>query len=326
MNADGRLSISESGIAISYRRFLADSAPGLIFIVSFIIIYNPYNILFSNPDPKHQLADQTRIALYVMLFLISTPLGLAINAASYFFFDALVHYFERTIFINSLFHNVWFVVGTFLKTGAVDEFVWDKCESKGCKDMWCKDKYKYRCCDVSYKFNDGNYIDKKDEVNKFYRFTNCIAEMMRIHHNEKFELHSHEVGVHTFYRSLAFISIFILFIDIFMFGGILRNRFNSIDLFNRPPIPFYELLELLALLATLFMIFIGHWKTVFKFFVPVVMVSLLVGYLKFNPPIHFIYIFLIALAVVFLFFSAFACYVYRLAFLSDAYSLSKKLF
>jgi hypothetical protein len=186
MMDDGKIDVSESGIVISYRRFLSDSASGFIFITCLIIIYYP-SILY----PDTGLEDHARDALYVLLFLISTPIGLAINAVSYFSLDALVHYFERRIFINSLFNKNWLInladekfpgiiagaVGSFFKTGVVDEFIWDRCKDRGCLDMWCKNKSRYSCFDNCY-----NFSDKDDQVCNFYRFTNCIVEMMHIHY------------------------------------------------------------------------------------------------------------------------------------------------
>jgi hypothetical protein len=72
--------------------------------------------------------------------------------------------------------------------------------------------YEFTARKKNGKLNVYNSSDKDDQVHNFYRFTNCIAEMMRIHYPEKFELHSHEVGAHIFFRNLAFISLSILII------------------------------------------------------------------------------------------------------------------
>jgi hypothetical protein len=94
-----------------------------------------------------------------------------------------------------------------LKTTAVNEFLWNLCEEKQCKHMNCKDDCK-----------DRDKIWKKDVKNekRFMRFTDCISAEEMYNQHRKYEVnHGHEVGVHVFFRNLAFISL----IDIvFLFG------------------------------------------------------------------------------------------------------------
>lgn len=83
--SDQSIELSREGIKLSYLRFLSDSAAGQIVILVGILAY--YYPIFGTPL-KHSLVSEmsteVRILVLVMLFLLSTPLGLAINALSWF--------------------------------------------------------------------------------------------------------------------------------------------------------------------------------------------------------------------------------------------------
>lgn len=83
--SDQSIELSREGIKLSYLRFLSDSAAGQIVILVGILAY--YYPIFGTPL-KHglvsEMSTEVKILVMVMLFLLSTPLGLAINALSWF--------------------------------------------------------------------------------------------------------------------------------------------------------------------------------------------------------------------------------------------------
>jgi len=212
-NNSGKIKFSNSGIEIAYRRFVSDCAPGLILIAAIIILY-PFHDTFII---KYDNNAQTKIALYIMLFLISSPLGLAINAVNYLFLDKIVHWIEE-YFVKKLLYKEYLFSGdgipgnddgrliefpkhnfrsniasnmnkirtfkkSFLITAAADEFLWDSMCKNAFNDNWIKN-------------------------------TRCIVKIMDIYHHDRYEAHEHEVGAHVLLRDLAFVIIIILVIDI----------------------------------------------------------------------------------------------------------------
>lgn len=76
---------SKEGIKLSYSRFLGDSATGLI--VALVMVFSYYLPLFGPPlqDVLPQpVGPETKIFVLVLLFLLSTPIGLILNATGWY--------------------------------------------------------------------------------------------------------------------------------------------------------------------------------------------------------------------------------------------------
>lgn len=87
--SEQNIEFSKEGIKISYLRFLSDSAAGQIAILIVVLAY--YFPLFGRPLQKaleqgrgSAVPTEVKVLIVVLLFLLSTPLGLAVNAASWF--------------------------------------------------------------------------------------------------------------------------------------------------------------------------------------------------------------------------------------------------
>jgi hypothetical protein len=83
---DQHIELSKEGIKISYLRFLSDSAAGQIVILMAVAAY--YLPIFGKTSLQRDLqpviSPEAKILVIVLLILLSSPLGLAINSASYF--------------------------------------------------------------------------------------------------------------------------------------------------------------------------------------------------------------------------------------------------
>ncbi|MBW1616076.1 MAG: hypothetical protein JRJ49_05995 [Deltaproteobacteria bacterium] len=78
------IEFSKQGIKFSYNRFLSDSASGFILIIIAIITYYHAGItnnLYQNSG--HFFSNEIKTFLCLLLFMISTPLGLMINGLSW---------------------------------------------------------------------------------------------------------------------------------------------------------------------------------------------------------------------------------------------------
>src|SRR5213075_4450 len=94
--------ITKDGIQIPYRRFLADSAAGfLIVLIACLSYYWPLGGFAAwHGHASLSMPTEVRILIFVLLFVLATPLGFAVNAASWFMVEQATaaieqHYFAR---------------------------------------------------------------------------------------------------------------------------------------------------------------------------------------------------------------------------------------
>jgi hypothetical protein len=91
------VNVTKDSIQIPYRRFLSDSAAGLAAILLGIVAY--YGTIFGTPLnqvlAKGTIGPEVKIFALLLLFLLATPIGFAVNAASWFVFGQLIAYVER---------------------------------------------------------------------------------------------------------------------------------------------------------------------------------------------------------------------------------------
>lgn len=72
----------DGGVKTTYLRFLADSAPGFLFILIIALLYSAiYQV--NNKPVGHEAVNHVEIGILILAFLLATPLGLAINAISW---------------------------------------------------------------------------------------------------------------------------------------------------------------------------------------------------------------------------------------------------
>lgn len=84
------IEFSQEGIKISYRRFLSDSAAGYIVILIAILSFNVPIFGEHRQISSYIIFDpNTKIFLFILIFLLATPLGLAINSSSWMFLGRL---------------------------------------------------------------------------------------------------------------------------------------------------------------------------------------------------------------------------------------------
>lgn len=89
-----QIDLKKAGITLSYRRFLSDSASGyVLLLVLLICYYNRANLDWITPIiPDYQgfkASSEVKTLVAVLIFLLATPLGLIINALSWFFLDSI---------------------------------------------------------------------------------------------------------------------------------------------------------------------------------------------------------------------------------------------
>ncbi len=100
-----KIEVSEKGIRFSYKRFLSDSATGYIFCLILISAYYgnisiPFVGIEMQDILKPKAGKEIKILVALLLFMLSTPIGISFNAISFFMFG----YVERCIVLR-LFKN-----------------------------------------------------------------------------------------------------------------------------------------------------------------------------------------------------------------------------
>ena len=82
-----KIELSKDSLKFSYLRFLSDSAGGyiivLVLLLSFYRDYPIFGINLQNYRPL--VSDEVKLFILALLFFLSTPLGLMLNAISWFF-------------------------------------------------------------------------------------------------------------------------------------------------------------------------------------------------------------------------------------------------
>jgi hypothetical protein len=113
--SDKNIEVSEKGVKLSYGRFLADSAGGYVFILVAL-----WMILGFPADVKHVggalalFKGGGGILLGIVILLLGSPLGLALNSASWFFLGWIqIWFFTRWANQRRLtWLNQWFTYST----------------------------------------------------------------------------------------------------------------------------------------------------------------------------------------------------------------------
>ncbi len=108
MSKETNISVSEKGINLPYRRFLSDSASGLLLVIVFILFYYA---IFSEAE-RVGFSDKVEILICLCLFLLATPIGLVLNGLSWFLFGQAVYKtIEKITYSQSKFYSI-FTTGT----------------------------------------------------------------------------------------------------------------------------------------------------------------------------------------------------------------------
>lgn len=163
--ANKDLEISKDGIKLSYSRFLSDISAGLIILIASIAYYYP---LIS------KIPTNLQIFVFVLLFLLSMPLGLAVNTISWIILGSLAYKFE--VF---WFNKNWF----FIKNSKI--------------------LFEFDICKEFFNLNKDNwiFITRRFEI---------ILIICYPDHIERFD---YIEGIKIFFRNAGFLSfIFIIFL------------------------------------------------------------------------------------------------------------------
>jgi hypothetical protein len=180
---DQNIELSKEGIKISYLRFLSDSAAGQIVILIAVLAY--YFPVFGPPVQqaiKSGISTEVKILVVVLLVLLSSPLGLAINAASWFLLS-------------------WLQVGL--------QHYWFK-EQKWLARTLCKHTREEFQTELT-----KNYFNLSER--NWYARTQLIKQTLHIYRPYIINSLDHIRGIRTLFRNISFLAL-AFFLALLIFG------------------------------------------------------------------------------------------------------------
>ena len=158
--------ISSTGIKFSFRRFLSDTAIGLVIL--FLFINDILKINFG----------QKEIFYYILLFIITTPLGLLINISSWITLGFFQYYLSRYFFLKVDEKSIlrFFLYATFKVFNIVE-------------------------LKKIFKLNKDNY----------FLVITTIERYLKIYYPEKISYYEDLIGMRIFYRNVALVGLIYFF-------------------------------------------------------------------------------------------------------------------
>ena len=96
------IKVNKTGIQISYMRFLSDSAIGYLTFILLFVYYKTGTPIFGfelNNFIGGGVSKETRLFLFLLILLLSTPFGFVFNISSLIFIGK-IQYFIENIFFN----------------------------------------------------------------------------------------------------------------------------------------------------------------------------------------------------------------------------------
>lgn len=164
--------LSKDAVKISYLRLLSDSTAGLLVILfGFIIYYYPVYSVTLQQLYKPALSTEVKVFLIVTFVLISSPLGLTVNALSWVCLGSLQVYLQKYWF-----NRTWL---DFLVKSAKGEFQFEK-------------------------YKRFFRLDSKED---WYHRSQLIKQSLAIYHSQIPDAFEHVRGVRTLFRNFSWLSL-----------------------------------------------------------------------------------------------------------------------
>lgn len=219
---DQNIELSKEGIKISYLRFLSDSAAGQIVILLGLAAY--YFPIFGAPLRETYTAEcstEVKILVIVLLVLLSSPLGLSINATSWFLLSWVQiwlqqYWFKRKFLLRCLFKTVL--------------YVYHRSKRSWLRRLWFKIRFLFKIKlfkTIRAEFQvekSKRYFHLSNE--NWYERSQLIKQTLHIYHPNIPVALEHIRGIRTLFRNISFLSL------IFFSLSLLIRLHNST--LNRP--------------------------------------------------------------------------------------------
>jgi hypothetical protein len=200
MNND--IELGAKSIKFSYRSFLSDAAPGLaLILIGFFSYYHPIlGIPWKTFYNFTNLPSDVIIFVSILLFFLSIPLGLALNASSWILLGWLQVRLEKIM----LSEGIW--------------ARWVNCtkDSLLCKD--CKNFYFKNINDIKdKKLSDEQKKSFENYKNNWFQYSKWMEEVLSCYYPDEEECLGRYEGIVQFTRSIGLMLILILISNIIIY-------------------------------------------------------------------------------------------------------------
>lgn len=227
------LELTQQGVRLSYLRFLSDSAPGFVLLLLLAAVYSLrlplpfFGTSWLNWYPT-QLSNQARIFILVLLFLLSTPVGLAVNALGSFVLGPVPIWLVRLW--QSLPRSASFpLISTRLSLHA-DQLI------------------------EFYKLKDAD----GDVTKQIYKQANFYETLLAVYFPTYHELTEHKRGLRRFIRSLAVLALLASVYCFVTLGQVKVGMIVGVAFLLL--VAFVSLLKYDQSMDVLFKVFVLSWK------------------------------------------------------------------
>lgn len=197
------LELSKEGIKLSYRRFLSDAASGIIILIG-VILYYPSVI---------RVPANIEIFVYVLLIILTIPLGFVINYFSFFLFSDLSNKCE-VFWLNK---NWFFIRST-------------------------KIAFEFEICEQFFNSGQGKW------TKEYWTFvTRRFEKVLEVYYPDHIERLESIVGIEIFCRNISLLSL-VFIIIIFPYSkmlAIVSLFLSAILIIISSIISFYRFLNIL---------------------------------------------------------------------------------
>lgn len=205
------LELSKEGIKLSYRRFLSDAASGIIILIA-VILYYPSVI---------RVPANIEIFVYVLLIILTIPLGFVINYFSFLFFSDLSNKCE----VFWLDKNCFFIRST-------------------------KTAFDFDICEEFFNQGQGKWTKKK-----WTFVTRRFEKVLEVYYPDHIERLESNVGIEIFCRNISLLSL-VFIIIIFPYSkmlAIMSLFLSAILIIISSIISFYRFLGILNITYILYL-------------------------------------------------------------------------
>jgi len=183
------IELGDKSIKFSYRSFLSDAAPGLALILigffsySHPILGTPWKTFYNFTN----LPSEVIIFISILLFFLSIPLGLFLNATSWIFLGWLEVGLEKSFIDGNL---------SFLAKSTKESLLYDDC--------------------MKFYFGE-NYKCEEIDSKKWVRYSKWMDTSLQYYYPDDDETLGRYEGIINFTRSMCLILIVILFSNLIIY-------------------------------------------------------------------------------------------------------------
>ncbi|RWX44842.1 hypothetical protein H206_01274 [Candidatus Electrothrix aarhusensis] len=196
------IQISKDGLKLSYQRYMADSAAGFVVILGAVFAISkgiPLPLFGHSLEGIIRLSSQAQLFVCLISFLLATPIGLFVNALSWFLIGwSRIYLFKLWFRLPEKWYNPLFPTRIAFHYDKLSEF---------------------------FKINDQFDINQKS----IYEISALYGKYINLFFQDSIKIEEHVTGLARFVRNLACLSLLSIFLCLhmmFWYSDTIYGTFN----------------------------------------------------------------------------------------------------